>query len=340
MALGTHLSGCVQHMGGKIHVWGKLKQLIRSAVFNQRFLKLAGWYISRCRLGKASFSMFENYGLFVFRKSYYLPIPDQQDIACVQDSELVGVTVDFDAVFKFVNETVVPYLPELNKFPLVKSSDSTSFYLLNGSFMSVDASVYYAMIRHFAPRRIIEIGAGNSTLLAAAAIQTNLLQNLCETELISIDPYPSMNFAAIPEVSRFIEAKVQEVDLDLFTSLAAGDILFIDSSHTVKLGGDVWWEICEILPRLHRGVLVHIHDISLPKPYPKIYYDSQLLWMEQYLLQAFLIYNSYYEIIWPDNLIATKYPEQIQQIFSPGYQHMVEAFPNSEPTSFWMRVNT
>ena len=85
------------------------------------------------------------------------------------------------------------------------------------------------------------------------------------------------------------------------------------------------------------GVLVHVHDISLPKPYPRVYFDSGLYWNEQYLLQAFLAFNSRFEVIWPGNHMVLNYGERISKVF-PEYQAMREKYPSSEPTSFWMRV--
>jgi hypothetical protein len=140
-----------------------------------------------------------------------------------------------------------------------------------------------------------------------------------------------------PGLSKLIEDKVQDVSLDLFTSLKRGDILFIDSSHVLRSGGDVQLEYLEILPRLASGVLVHIHDMSLPKPYPRIYYDTQLYWNEQYLLQGFLIFNSRFKVLWPGNYMIIKYPEKVRAVF-PEFHLMRQSFPMSEPSAFWMEV--
>ncbi|MGH9903790.1 MAG: class I SAM-dependent methyltransferase, partial [Pyrinomonadaceae bacterium] len=140
-----------------------------------------------------------------------------------------------------------------------------------------------------------------------------------------------------PGLSELIEKRVQDVDLSVFTSLEANDILFIDSTHALRAGGDVQLEFCEIMPRLAPGVLVHVHDISLPRAYPRVYFDQRLYWNEQYLLQAFLTFNRRFEVIWPGNYMALRYPERIREFFFE-YQDMRAAYPSSEPTSFWMRV--
>ena len=133
-----------------------------------------------------------------------------------------------------------------------------------------------------------------------------------------------------------IPKKVQDVGLELFTSLEAGDILFIDSSHVLRAGNDVQWEYLEVLPQLAPGVMVHIHDVSLPKAYPKVYFDSHLYWNEQDLLQAFLTFNSRFEVIWPGNYMMLRYPEKMLQVF-PEIDRMRRAFPSAEPAAFWMR---
>jgi hypothetical protein len=205
--------------------------------------------------------------------------------------------------------------------------------------MAVDAHVYYSLIRYYKPQRIIEIGAGNSTILAGAACLQNQEETGEPVHLTAIDPFPYELHAGgkVPGLSRMIKSKVQDVDMKLFTSLVNGDMLFIDSSHVLKSGGDVQREYLEILPRLNPGVFVHIHDISLPRPYPSTYYEQQLYWNEQYLLQAFLAFNSQFEVIWPGSFMMLNYPEKVCAVF-PEFNLMRQQYPNSGPTAFWMRV--
>jgi len=62
---------------------------------------------------------------------------------------------------------------------------------------------------------------------------------------------------------------VQEVDAEPFEDLAAGDILFVDSSHQNKAGSDVEFLLNRVVPRLPAGVRLHFHDIFLPDDYPE-----------------------------------------------------------------------
>lgn len=284
--------------------------------------------------------LFYRYGYHLLRKHYYLPFPEAGDEAYHYDSELVGINIDTETAFNLIENELKDYNQEFKAFPIHTSTSESPFYLINGSYMAIDGNLYYSLIRHHRPNKIIEIGSGFSTTLAAQAIRKNKQENPAqETELICVEPYPRPSLKKdLPEITQLIEEKVQAVDMALFESLQAGDILFIDSTHVLRPYGDVWREYCEILPRLAQGVLVHIHDISLPKPYPDVYIKNYLYWNEQYLLQAFLTFNDKFEIIWAGNYMMTENPERMRQSFIPEYDEMRAKFPQSEPSAFWMRV--
>jgi len=296
----------------------------------------------RKRAEDVTHDIFYRHGFHLLRKHYYLPIPDEDDgneAFLKKPSELVGLDMNDACALDFLDNLFPKYNEEFRKlFPIHESGDPERFHLMNGSYMAVDAHVYYALIRHFKPRRIIEIGAGRSTQVAVAAGKANALETGVSPAVTVIEPFPSEFLRAlVPELSALVENKVQQVGLDIFTSLGAGDILFIDSTHALREGGDVQYEYLEILPRLGPGALVHIHDVSLPKPYPRVYFETRLYWNEQYLLQAFLAFNSRFEILWPGNYMMLKYPEKVLGVF-PEFNIMRESYPMSEPTAFWMRV--
>jgi len=268
-----------------------------------------------------------------------LPIPEQDEVDAQHAaglSELVGVDVDVERALAFAHRVVLPRLDEFrDRFPIVGSGDS--FHLVNGSFMAGDAHVYYAVLREQRPRRVVEVGAGRSTQVAIAAISANRAEGHDAT-LTAIDPAPPAYLAsALDERDRLFVAKVQDVDIALLTCLERGDILFIDSSHLVRIGGDVLYQLCEVVPRLKPGVCVHFHDISLPKPYPRTYFEQGLYWAEQHALQAFLAFNLNFEIVWPATYLMVHRREFMEETF-PELQAMRAAFPLSEPSSFWIRV--
>lgn len=280
----------------------------------------------------------------LLRRSYYLPIPDAAEITedfLQKGSEMVGVDVRAPSALAFMEGTLPAYLSEFRaRFPLHPASERVEdFHLINGLFMAGDAHIYYGLIRSRLPKRIIEVGAGRSTQVALAACRQNRESAGVPTNLTAIEPFPneSLKRAAGNQELRLLERKVQAMPLDEFQSLEAGDILFIDSTHALKSGGDVQYEYCEILPRLAPGVLVHIHDICLPEPYPRVYFDQQLFWNEQFLLQAFLTYNSRFEVVWPGNYLFVKHRDRVMACF-PEIQEMRKQYPSAAPSSFWIQV--
>jgi len=291
--------------------------------------------------GNPAHDIFYLHGFHLLRKHYYVPIPDDADVAngfWDKQSDLVGLDMNDKGALDLLDNVFPRYMVEFRaRFPLKCAGDPRRFYLINGNYMAIDAHIYYAMIRHFKPRRIIEIGAGNSTLLSSTACLENQQETGQAVDLVAIEPFPSRILReGIPGVSRLIISKVQNVDLTLFTSLEANDILFIDSSHNLRTGNDVQFEYLEVLPRLAPNVLVHVHDISLPRAYPRVYYENHLYWNEQYLLQAFLAFSYHFQVLWPGNYMMLKYPEHVCAIF-PEYHIMRQHYPMSEPSAFWMR---
>jgi hypothetical protein len=297
--------------------------------------------LSRLVPGNAAYEAFARQGYHLLRKHYYLPIPDEQDLQdplVNEASDLVGVDLNEAAALDFTRSVCVKYREEFRRsFPVHGPAAGGGFHLVNGAFMAGDAHVYYAMIRHHRPKRIVEIGGGSSSLLAAAACLRNQEEYGRKPHLTVVEPYPGEALrAGFPGLDRVLVERVQSVDMGLFTSLEAGDICFIDSTHVLKPGGDVQREYCEILPRLAPGVLVHIHDISLPKPYFQFYFQNHLYWNEQYLLQAFLAYNARFEVLWPGTYLFMRHPEEMLRVF-PEIRDMREKFPLAEPSSFWIR---
>jgi hypothetical protein len=287
---------------------------------------------------------FARCGFHLLRWHYYLPIPDRGDIDAgyhLAGSDLPGLEMNDAVGLDLMEKVFPPYLAEFReRIPLNPGADDDPkrFFLLNGTFMAVDAQVYYALIRHFRPGRIVEVGGGRSSLLAGIACLRNREETGRESLLEVIEPYPGEMFrGGFPGLSELLPVKVQEVPLERFTSLREGDILFTDSSHVLRAGNDVQRLYLDIFPRLAPGVLVHVHDVSLPRPYPSVYFDNGWYWNEQYLLQAFLAFNSRFEVLWPGNHLMIRYPDKVLAAF-PEFLKMRELYPQSEPTSFWMRV--
>lgn len=286
--------------------------------------------------------IFSRHGFHLLRKSFYHPIPETDDLPpgyYERASELVGVDMNEAGALALLDGPIARYAPELRAaFPLHGEPGTGEFFLMNGSFMAIDAHAYYAIVRHFRPARVTEVGAGYSTLVAAAAARRNEREGAPPALLTAVEPYPQpyMRNGRVPGL-RLLESKVEDVPLDEFTALGPGDVLFIDSSHALRDGGDVKYEFLEILPRLRPGVLVHVHDISLPLPYPSWCHRERLFWNEQYILQAFLAFNDRFEVLWPGNYVMLRHPTRVTAVI-PEYADMRAAYPHAGPASFWMRV--
>lgn len=223
---------------------------------------------------------------------------------------------------------------EYEAIPRQRTSDPHQFYLLNVSFVSVDAEILYCMIRYYKPRRIIEIGSGMSTLLMAQAVMQNKAEHPSYAcDFLAIDPYPKEFLRnSLPGLSRLVRTKVQEVALSEFTKLGVNDVLFIDSSHVLTIGSDVQFEFLEILPRLERGVIVHVHDIFLPVEYPMDWIQERhWFFNEQYLLQVFLAFNDSFETLWAASWMHLRHADRLAAAFRSYVKDEVQ------PGSFWLR---
>lgn len=196
----------------------------------------------------------------------------------------------------------------------------------NSQYGPADGAVYRAMLNHLHPARVIEVGSGFSTAIALDEIGRGLL----ETSVTCIEPFPQRLFGLLSgsdhERLTVHQRPVQDIPLDLYSALSAGDILFIDSTHVVKAGSDVNWLFLHVLPRLAPGVAVHVHDIFWPFEYPRKWLTEHRDWTEDYLLRAFLIGNTGWEIMLFSSWLWRCHPELVPA-----------SLAGQEPGSIWLR---
>jgi hypothetical protein len=183
----------------------------------------------------------------------------------------------------------------------------------NGAFGAMDAVAYYGLVRELKPKRVIEVGAGWSSLLLARALEANG----GEPEVTLVEPYPNMSvLGGIPPEWKLERTIVQKASLEPFQALEAGDVLFYDGSHCVETGGDVNWMLFEVLPALAPGVWIHFHDIFWPMDYPLEWVLNEgMTWNEQYILQAFLMHNRAYRVRLANTMLTVLKPEVFQELF-------------------------
>ncbi len=167
------------------------------------------------------------------------------------------------------------------------------FFIENGQFGDLDARMLVGMLEAFRPKRVIEVGSGFSTMVMNQVVSEKFAGQM---QVTAIEPFPHPFLSTLPHV-KLIQSKVQDVDLQVFTALESGDVLFVDSSHVSKTGSDVNHLFFEVLPFLRAGVLIHIHDIWLPNEYPQDWVLTEgRSWTEQYLLRALLTGSLMYQV--------------------------------------------
>lgn len=290
-------------------------------------------------------------GVSVVPSHFYFPVPKLKSFqgkdwaAC---RPCTGINFRIDEQIQRLHSDILPYAGEWN-FPELANGDAHKFHFNNGFFERVDVEVLYSFIRHRKPKRIIEIGSGNSTLVMATAIRRNEMEG-APCELTSIEPHPAPFLKdGLNGLHELIEKPVQEVSLEVFRRLGPGDILFIDSSHVVSMDSDVLYEILKIVPQVRKGVLIHFHDIFTPLDYPEKFVMTNLcFWGEQYLLESFLQFNCSFNVVWASSAMQQFHPEVLETAF-PGWRGSFDRMPHElkvfaptldnksvMPCSFWI----
>lgn len=232
---------------------------------------------------------------------FYSPIPSIEDIRAREAQvfpppprAIPAVDLDDAGQVALLRE-LGSYYPELS-FPRTRTPGHR-YYFENPYYSYADAIVLYCMIRHLRPARIIEVGSGYSS---CAILDTNDRFFGSSIGCTFIEPYPQVLYDLLEpgDVAglRVLERKLQDVPLDVFRELKANDILFVDSTHVSKTGSDVNRLLFEVLPALRAGVYVHFHDVFYPFEYPREWVYEGRAWNENYILRAFLEYNSAFRI--------------------------------------------
>ena len=271
---------------------------------------------------------------------FYSPVLDVQALERRQvwdrRSDLPGIELNVGAQLELLRNLGRRYGNEC-QWPEEKGVDQQQFHTNNSSFSFGCAAALYSIIRFHRSRRVIEIGSGHSSLVISQALQVNARDDRSyECSYTIVDPYPRKMLKALPGLSEIAAVEVETKDVAFFQSLKRDDILFIDSSHVVRTGGDVNFLYLDVLPLLKPGVLIHCHDIPLPFEYPKAYATNprfRVFWTEAYLLQAFLAFNADFEVLLALALIQTDHFGEFQKAFP----HFSPASTSYQSGSFWIR---
>ena len=229
---------------------------------------------------------------------FYSPVCDPDDLAARREeiwpqppAPCLGIDFDDASHLRVLTEWFPRFIRDYD-YPEEgpEDRDLEFFYTQNSQFSWLDSRALFVIMRALAPKRVIEVGSGYSSLLMAD-VNRRFLGGVSEIQCV--EPYPRAFLKrGVPGLTRVTVERVQSVPLSAFEALEADDILFIDSSHVGKTGSDVNYLFFEVLPRLRPGVVIHVHDIFLPEDYLQDWaINDNRSWNEQYLLRALLMYS-------------------------------------------------
>ncbi|MBT2790446.1 class I SAM-dependent methyltransferase [Paraburkholderia strydomiana] len=266
---------------------------------------------------------------------FYSPIPSLDDVRKEEGrlfdtthKSMPGVDLREDEQLRLLQRFAGQYYGDM---PFqARKVENLRYYFENPMFSYGDAISLYSMIRHLKPRQIVEVGSGFSS---AVALDTNDLFFNGQIQTTFIEPYNERLLSLLNQQdkgkSNIVESLVQDVDLDVFSSLDENDILFVDSTHVSKIGSDVNRLFFEVLPSLAKGVYVHFHDIFLPFEYPPQWIYEGRAWNEAYVLRAFMQYNQTFEVVLMNAFMGMRHGDFLRE--------KMPLFMNNTGGSFWIR---
>jgi predicted O-methyltransferase YrrM len=255
-------------------------------------------------------------------------------------SRLAGVSFDLPAMKAELAAMAADHLAEYAALP---SYDEIKRQRRGPGLTTVDALVLYLMLRRHRPARWVEVGSGLSTYYASLAAARNAAEGR-PMRMTVVDPFVSGATRALPGLE-VLAREAQDLDAGWYTGqLAAGDVLFIDSTHVVRIDGEVPHLVLEVLPSLQPGVLVHVHDVHFPYNVPVLpaaYVSGRrwpMLFTEAMLVQAWLCHNPRVEILLSTPLLR-HHDEAFLQRLLPGYRPLDPADFDTHHGSLWLRIH-
>ena len=299
----------------------------------------------RHRMKRLSFNAFiamDRLGMHVLPKHFYTPVPDyswlrEHKEAWVGRAPLRGVHWDLREQLSWLTEVCQPYYSEVEGLGIFQSMQH-----FGPGFGPIESQVLHCIVSSLMPPRIIEIGSGASSAYMRHAVALNRTEGKLASQITCIEPYPKPALRGLGDVT-LVEKLCQFVPSSVFAQLQCGDLLFIDSSHSVKIGSELQRIYLDILPSLPAGVLIHIHDINLPYLYPTTALLDYFGWQETVLLLSLLTDNNRLSVLAclsalhhdePDNLsklLKDYQPQATTDGLAASYQE-----PGHFPSSCWL----
>jgi Methyltransferase domain len=244
---------------------------------------------------------------------FYSAIPDLREIrrreaqVFASPEALPGVDLGLDRQLALLDDLA----RETATAPFAEQPQGLVRYGYDNPFFGPgDALAWYGLLRLWRPNRVVEVGSGWSSAVLLDAIDAT--PGWTPSELAFIEPYPERLQELVREDDDAVvfQCGVQDVPRDLFDTLEAGDVLFIDSTHVSRVGSDVNLLLLHVVPALKPGVRVHVHDIAYPFEYPADWVFGGRAWTEAYMLHALLIGNANLRIAWWNGAMARHHFEE------------------------------
>ncbi len=260
-------------------------------------------------------------GLQTVRADFNSPLVDPLTLSpetWERPAPMPGLNLDLDRQLEEIERRLARFFPELR--------DEGAFKLANPMYGALDAHVLYALVRQRQPMRVLELGSGYSTLVIQQALAAN--GEGARHEIV--DPYPSPLLTGIADRVAVRPESAATVERTPFEALGPNDMLFVDTTHTVRPGGEVVRIVLELLATLRPGVIVHFHDFFRPFEYPRALYEQfDVHWQEHYLLQGFLAYNPGFAVLLANHALWRLRRRQILRLL-PGLAEEIE------PSALWL----
>jgi hypothetical protein len=273
-------------------------------------------------------------GFHVHPRRFDSPLPRMEEIdmvALTKPRHLPGIDLRVEYALKLVAK-LRPYAGELDSIPYTEDDGSPFWFSKEfiESFTDFDAAILYSLLRYLKPKHYIELGCGFSSYVSSHALQCNHQQERIVCDAVYADPEPRLPMSQVLTYGRLIQERVQDLPLELFAQLQTGDVLFIDTSHVLKIQSDVEHELVRILPSMASGVWIHIHDVFTPYDYPEDWVQRpiRLSCNEQYAVECLLSGGDRYRIEIPLHCLVRDNLPAMKEFFPRG---------RCQGQSFWMR---
>lgn len=273
-----------------------------------KIMKLIKQYFNISHL--SIFKLGLKFNMIILPLHFYIPITNilnlKKDKSWRKKTPMHGIDFKIQNQLSNIKKIILPFVNEYKDGKIYNDAIKNKIGLGYGP---IEAQALYGVIKYYKPKKIIEIGSGVSTYCMIKSGAKNIT---------CIEPYPS-NFLKKNKEIKLIKKKIQKIDLDIFKTLSKNDILFIDSSHTLKINSDLTKIYLEILPILKKGVIIQIHDIFFPYNFQRDADNSFYQWLETQFLQAFLINNKKIEIVFSMSYLHYEATNELKKIF-PMYK--------------------